>query len=606
MVYGDIGTSPLYAIRESLGEHYDIEVVPANVLGVLSLVFWALLIVISVKYLAVVMRADNGGEGGILALTALNTPRGADHRGERRPLILLGLFGTALLYGDGAITPAISVLSAVEGVALAAPVLEPFVISIAVAILVGLFAVQRRGTAAVGAVFGPVMVIWFGVLAALGIAQIVSHPTVFAAINPGYAVQFFSENGVRGVLALGSVFLVVTGGEALYADMGHFGLGPIRLGWFSMVLPALLLNYFGQGALLISDPAAIDHPFFRMAPLWGLLPLVALATAATIIASQALISGVFSLTMQAIHLDYVPRMRIDHTSKAEQGQVYLGAVNWGLMLACVALVVGFRSSTALAAAYGVAVTSTMVITTLLFAVVARRLWGWSPLLTGAVTGGFLVIDLAFFGANLIKVPEGGWFPLVVGLLTFTLMTTWRRGRSMVYSRTRRGEVGVDEFLRSLRSHPPTRVEGTAVYMFPQTGRIPPALLANLRANHALHETVLLLAVEFADVPHVPRVRRFTVTQLEAGFWQVVLRYGFADRPDVPRDLEARIEPPTVDPLHTTYFLGRESIHPRAELPGMAPWRERLFALLHRNAPNAASLFRLPPRRVVEIGVPVEI
>lgn len=564
------------------------------------------MIVISIKYILFVMRADNDGEGGILALTALITPPGGDHRGKRRYLILLGLFGTALLYGDGAITPAISVLSAVEGLAVATPVFDPYVIPIAAAILIGLFTVQRHGTARVGAVFGPVMVLWFATLGVLGLAQIVHHPDIMGALLPTHAVEFFSAHPVAGFLSLGSVFLVVTGGEALYADLGHFGARPIRWAWFGLVLPGLMLNYLGQGALLLSTPSAADNPFFRMSPELLLIPLVVLSTAATVIASQALISGAFSLTMQAIHLDYLPRMTIRHTSTEERGQVYLGAVNWMLLFACLGLVVGFRTSSALAAAYGVAVTTTMVITTVLFYVLMRHHWNWRPAIASSLAGGFLIVDLAFFGANLTKIPAGGWFPLVAGLGVYTVMTTWRRGRRIVYSRIRRGRTRIDEMVDSLRDHPPPRVPGTAVYMFPDPEHVPPALISNLRANHAVHETVVLLAVRTVERPRVLPAARARFEDLGDGFYRGSLTYGFADQPDIPTDLSKLVDEPACDPEFTTYFVGRETVRSVEADSGMARWRERLFALLHRNAASAADYFQLPSDRVIEIGSPVNI
>lgn len=607
VVYGDIGTSPLYAVRESLGEAYDIAATRTNVLGALSLVFWALTLVIAVKYVWFVLRADNHGEGGILALTALiSGPAGHMERGRRRVLILLGLFGTALLYGDGAITPAISVLAAVEGLEVVTPVLEPYVIPIAVAILIGLFAVQHRGSGTVGAVFGPVMVVWFAVLAVLGTLHVIAQPGVLAAVNPVYGIEFFITNGPRAFLALGSVFLVVTGGEALYADMGHFGTGPIRLGWFALVMPALLLNYFGQGALILTDPEAAANPFFLLAPGWAVLPLVVLATAATIIASQALITGAFSLTMQAIHLDYSPRMNVVQTSATERGQIYLGTVNWALLVTCVGLVIGFRRSSNLAAAYGVAVTTTMVVTTLLFALVMRHRFGWPKWLVATLTALFLAIDLAFFGANLFKIPNGGWFPLIAGLIVFTALTTWRHGRRLLYQRIRRGDVPVDEFVANLAARPVARVPGTGVYMFPDPDHIPPSLVANLRANHVLHEDVVMLSVKTSTTPRVQPARRSTVRHLGIGFWQITLTYGFAEAPDIPRDLETLIERPSFHPTYTTYFLSRETVRSTVEQSDMVRWREHLFALLHRNAASAADHFRLPPSRVVEIGTPVDI
>jgi KUP system potassium uptake protein len=607
VVYGDIGTSPLYALRESLGEAYDIGVTRQNVLGVLSLIFWSLVIVIAVKYVVFILRADNQGEGGILALTALiSRPEGHMGKGWRRRLILLGLFGTALLYGDGAITPAISVLAAVEGLEVVNPALEPYVVPIAVGIIVGIFSIQAKGTSAVGSVFGPVMLVWFGVMAVTGSAHLLDDPAVFTAVNPLLAVQYFADNGAEAFLSLGSVFLVVTGGEALYADMGHFGRRPIRLGWYAVVMPALLLNYFGQGALILSEPDAAANPFFGLAPAWAALPMVLLATAASVIASQALISGAFSLTMQAIQLDYSPRMRIARTSQAEAGQVYLGAVNWALMIACSALVVGFGSSSALAAAYGVAVTTTMVVTTLLFGVVMRERFGWPGWVAWALSGGFLVIDLAFFGANLFKIPDGGWLPLATGLIIFTVLTTWRHGRHLLYRRTRRGDVPVEEFVASIANRPVPRVPGTGVYMFPDPGHIPPSLLANLRHNHVLHEAVVLLSVTTAPLPRVSPARRALVRKLGIGFWQVTLTYGFAEVPNVPRDLARLIAGPSFDPSHTTYLLGRETVRSTARPSDMLRSRERLFAVLHRNAGNAAEHFQLPSERVIEIGIPVDI
>lgn len=607
VVYGDIGTSPLYAMRESLGETYDVAVTRANVLGVLSLIFWALVLVIAVKYVFSVLRVDNQGEGGILALTALiSGSKGHLERGRRRVLILLGLFGTALLYGDGAITPAISVLAAVEGLELVTPVFGPYVIPVSVAILIALFSIQHRGTRGVGAVFGPVMLVWFVAIGALGVTHLMGDPSVLGAIDPTHAAAFFAAHGFQGFLVLGSVFLVVTGGEALYADLGHFGVGPIRLGWFAVVMPALLLNYFGQGALILADPAAASSPFFLLAPEWATLPLVLLATAATVIASQALITGAFSLTMQAMHLDYSPRMSLVQTSGKERGQVYLGAVNWALLVTCIGLVIGFRSSGNLAAAYGVAVTTTMVITTVLFAAVARHRFGWPRWLVNALAAAFLAIDLAFLGANVFKIPSGGWFPLLSGLAVFAVLTTWRHGRTILYRRIRRSEIPVDELVASLAARPVTRVPGTGVYMFPDPDHVPPSLVANLRHNHVLHETVVLLSVHTTAAPRLPGAKRAKVRDLGIGFWQVLLTYGFAETPDIPRDLEAMVGKLGFDPAYTTYFIGRESVRATLANSEMAKWREHLFAFLHRNARSAADYFRLPPARVVEIGTPVEI
>jgi KUP system potassium uptake protein len=605
IVYGDIGTSPLYAMRESFLEEHGVAVNPANVIGVLSLIFWSLALVISIKYLVFILRADNRGEGGILALTSLITPP-STLRGGRWGLIVLGLFGTALLYGDGMITPAISVLSAVEGIEIITPALAPYVVPITIAILTALFLIQRHGTAGVGRVFGPVTLVWFITLASLGIWHIVQEPRVLVALLPTHAMAFFATNGWNGFLVLGSVFLVVTGGEALYADMGHFGRRPIRLAWFAIVLPALLLNYLGQGALLIRDPSAISNPFYRMAPEWALVPVVGIATAATVIASQALISGAFSLTLQAVQLGYSPRVQIDHTSDREFGQIYIPAINWALMAACIGLVLGFRSSTNLAAAYGVAVTTTMTITTLLFYFVARERWHWSRGTALAVTAGFLVIDLAFWGANLIKIPQGGWFPLVVGALVFALLTTWKKGRQVLAERLRESAMPRDAFLTSIAGTTLHRVPGTAVFMFGDTSGTPPALLHSLKHYKVLHERVVFLAVETLAVPTVSLEERVQMRELGNGFWHLRLAYGFMEDVDIPRELGAiRAKGLTFKSLETTYFLGRETLI-ATKRPGMALWRERLFATMSRNARPATAFFRLPPNRVVELGAQVEL
>ena len=605
VVYGDIGTSPLYAFRESFGEQA-IRPDAQNILGVLSLIVWSLIIVISIKYLIFVMRADQDGEGGILALTAL-IPRSGDYhgKGRRRAVILVGMFGTALLYGDGMITPAISVLSAVEGIGVATSAFDHLIIPIAVAILFGLFAFQPRGTGAVGAVFGPVMIVWFSVLGVLGIMGIVREPSVLAAFSPHHAAVFFIENGFVGVLVLGAVFLVVTGGEALYADMGHFGKRPIQLAWFSLVLPGLLLNYFGQGALLLSQPEAVDNPFYRMAPAWATIPMVLLATAATVIASQALISGVFSLSMQAVQMGYMPRLRVLHTSESEAGQVYIPSINWALMIACIGLVFGFQTSSNLAAAYGVAVTTTMVVTTVLFYVVTRERFGWSRGSALALCGGFLIVDLAFFTGNMFKIPDGGWFPLVVGAAVYTLMTTWRRGRSLVGSRTRRGLVQVEAFLDRLDEQTP-RVPGTAYHLTADPDQIPSSLLVNLRHNNALHEQIVLLHVHTSGMAHVANSQRAKIEKLSKGFSRVVLRYGFQDEVDVPRALRDKVfHHRGFDDDDITYVVGLDDVH-ATDRPGMPLWREKLFAVMNRNAIGVTNLYKLPLDRVVEIGRPVDI
>jgi KUP system potassium uptake protein len=605
VVYGDIGTSPLYTMREAFHHGTGIHPTPANVLGILSLVFWALILVISIKYLGFVMRADNRGEGGMIALTALVVPRTATS-GKAGILVLLGLFGASLLYGDSMITPAISVLSAVEGLEVATPFFTPYIVPITIVILVGLFLVQRHGTGGIGRVFGPVTLLWFVVLATLGIVEIVKHPAVLGAVSPHHAVRFFAQNGGAGFFVLGSVFLAVTGGEALYADMGHFGKRPIRMTWFALVLPALVLNYFGQGALLINDPAAVEHPFFLMAPKWATYPLVMLATAATVIASQAVISGAFSLTRQAMQLGYLPRVHIEHTSSREIGQIYIPGVNWLLMFACIGLVAGFGNASSLANAYGVAVTTDMVFTTLLFAAVARARWRWSWWRVGALAAAFLVIDLAFWGANLHKIPHGGWFPLVVAAAIFAVMTTWKTGRRILASRMQSTTLPFDLFLRDVETRSPARVPGTAVFMYGNPEGTPPALLHNLVHNKVLHERVVLLTVDTGEIPFVPDEERVEVTELGAGFYRVVVRYGFTEEPDIPAAL-AMVKVPGLDlkPMATSYFLGRETLIP-SKKPGMAMWREHLFSLMSRNARTATSFYRLPPNRVVELGAQIEL
>ena len=601
VVFGDIGTSPLYAFREAF-EHQDLAVTETNALGVASIAFWALIIIISVKYLALVMKADNRGEGGILALTAL-VMQGHPKGKRTAALILLGVFGTALLYGDGLITPAISVLSAVEGFQVATPAFERAVLPVSCVILVALFAVQRRGTGGIGKVFGPVMVVWFGVLGVLGANQVLQHPSIIGAVNPVYIVDFFAAEPVKAFLALGSIFLVVTGGEALYADMGHFGRKPIMTAWYAIVLPGLLLNYFGQAALLIDDPGAIESPFYRMAPEWGIAPLAVLATMASVIASQALISGAFSLTVQAVQLDYLPRVRIHHTSGEHRGQVYVPLVNWLLMIGCVGLVLGFRSSSGLAAAYGIAVTSTMVITTILFYVVARNNWGWSTMKAGLITAPLLAIDFAFLAANVPKIPDGGWFPLLIAVGLLAQMFTWRKGRELVAQRIRRGERPVTELLAE--NEGVASVPGAAVFLFKGSGA-PPALVNNLRHNKVLHQTTIMMSIITADVPRVDAAERAVVERLDDGVFQLTLTYGFMEEPDVP----AALAPLTFDGEHldldvVTYFLGRESVI-AASLPGMHPVLENLFVLLNRGADSASRFFNLPADRVFEVGSQVEI
>jgi KUP system potassium uptake protein len=607
IVFGDIGTSPLYAVRESLeGPGHELLVTQDTILGLLSLIFWSLVIVVTLKYLVFVMRADNEGEGGILALTSLLGS--AERRGIRHVMILLGLFGTALLYGDGMITPAISVLSAVEGTEVATAAFTPWVLPIAVVILVALFSVQARGTASIGRVFGPVMIVWFGTLAALGLWHLVGEPRVLESINPAHAWDFFHDNGFKGFLALGSVFLVVTGGEALYADMGHFGRKPIERAWFRLVLPALVLNYMGQGAMLLEDPSAIDNPFYNLVPRAWVIPLVVLATVATVIASQALISGAFSLTRQAVQLGYAPRLRIRHTSEAEIGQIYVPVVNWVLMLAAIGLVIGFGSSARLASAYGVAVTMTMVITTVLFYSVTRERLGWSASKGLLICGGFLIIDLAFFGANIFKIPDGGWFPLVVGAAVFTLLTTWRTGRTALAERIGRDRLPLARFINSVFLHeePPTRVGGTGVYLFSIPDSTPPALLTNYRHNHVIHERVLCVAIVTEKVPRVLPAQRSRVLAHGHGIHSVSLHYGFMEAPNVTEGLtQGDASKLGVDPKLATYFLGNESIVIK-EGDALSTWRWRLFRVMSRNAASAPDYFGIPLERTVTVGTTVEL
>ena len=606
VVYGDIGTSPLYALRECFFGEYGIEPSRANVLGVLSLVFWALVLVVTFKYLAFILRADNRGEGGVIALAALVGYRKRSGKNGLRCAFIIGLFGAALLYGDGMITPAISVLSAVEGLQVATPFFEPYILPITIVILAGLFLFQRRGTAGVGVVFGPVTLTWLLVIAVLGIRGIVKEPGVLAAVIPIHAVRFFLDNGFAGFFVLGAVFLVVTGTEALYADMGHFGKRPVRVTWLALVLPALLLNYYGQGALLLAHPEAARNPFYSLAPGWALYPLVVLATLATIIASQAVISGAFSLTRQAVQLGFLPRMRIVHTSAKHIGQIYIPQINWILMLATITLVVGFGSSSRLAAAYGVAVTTTMVITSLLFYIIARERWGWSRLAAGLPVCLFLVVDLSFFGANIIKVTSGAWFPLAIGAAAYTIMRTWKRGRELLAERFKAKTLPVEEFIINLKNEPPQRVSGTAVFMTGNPWVVPPALLHNLAHNRVLHERVILLTVAVEEVPRVPAGKRVQVEELESGFYAVTAHYGFMEDPDVPRLLRvARDQGLDFEVSQASFFLGRERYLARRK-PGMPVWREKLFAFLSRNTISATAFYKIPPNRVMEIGAQVEL
>ena len=608
VVYGDIGTSVLYAVRECFHGSDGVPVNRDNVLGVLSLIFWALTSIISVKYIAFILRADNRGEGGVLALMSLAKPeeRGQRPTGITRWVLLLGVFGAALLYGDGIITPAVSILSAVEGLKVATPKFEPYVIPITIVIIVGLFAMQRHGTSGVGKIFGPLTVVWFFTIAALGVRGILYDPTVFAAVNPIYGIDFLMGAGRMGFVVLGAVVLVITGGEALYADMGHFGRKPIRFAWYILVCPALLLNYFGQGAWLLSHPSDKENPFYNMAPEWALYPLVIVATCAAIIASQALISGAYSLTMQAIQLGYSPRMEIDHTSSETRGQIYMPQLNWALMLACIGLVLGFKSSSALTSAYGVAVTFTMLITTFLFYFAARRLWGWKRWQAGLLCGVFIVIEALLCTANLLKIAQGGWFPLVVAGFVFTLMATWKTGRRILGERLRGSFIPLSLFLEDVKVNPPLRVPGTAVFLSSNADSTPLALLHNLKHNRVLHEKVIFLTIQVEEVPHIPKEKRIQLEELRPGFHRVVARYGFMEDPNVPEVLDqCRPLGLEFEWMSTTFFLSRETIL-ASKQPGMALWRERLFAFMSRNAQPPTDFFRIPANRVVELGMQVEM
>jgi KUP system potassium uptake protein len=607
VVYGDIGTSPLYALRESFYGPLGIAPTPSNVLGVLSLVFWALLLVVTIKYHIVIIRADNKGEGGVLALMALvQGSRQSRGLAPKHIMIVLGIFGAALIYADGALTPAISVLGAVEGLEVATPGLSHWVVPLTLVILVGLFWFQSRGTAQIGAVFGRVMLAWFAVIAILGVNAIVHHPGVLAAVSPVYAVRFFAENVTRGFVVLGAVFLVVTGGEALYADLGHFGHHAIQIAWFTTAGPALLLNYFGQGALLLQDPSAAENPFYHLAPKWALYPLIALATAAAIIASQAIISGAFSLTRQAVQLGYIPRLQIEHTSSREIGQIYVPSVNVMLALLTCAFVIGFGSSTNIAGAYGVALSTLMVMTTLMFYVMSREVWRWSFARAALVVGVFLAMDVPFMIANALKIPHGGWVPLVIAAIIFLLMATWKRGREILSRRLQEKSVPLNILMADLAADPPLRVPGTAVFMSGNPGGTPPSLMHNLAHNKVLHEKVVFLTITTEDVPHVPGEERVTVKHLGKGFHNVTARYGFMEDPAIQDVIAHCREKKLVIPLEgTTFFLGRETLI-STDRPGMARWRERLFSFMSRNALRATAFFQIPSTQVFEVGAQVEL
>ena len=607
VVFGDIGTSPLYTMKEvfSVGVH-PVPLNEVNMFGILSLIVWALIMVVSVKYVAFIMRADNRGEGGIMALLALASHNAAGDAKKQHTIMLLGILGACMFYADGMITPAISVLSAVEGLELAAPVLHPMILPITLLVLFILFWAQSKGTALVGAFFGPIMLLWFTVLGVLGIQGIMQNPSILQALNPIYAFNFFSVSPWIAFVALGAVVLAVTGAEALYADMGHFGPFPIRLAWFGFVLPALILNYFGQGALILQDPESVKNPFYLLAPEWMLYPLIVLATLAAVIASQAVITGAFSVSRQALQLGYLPRMHVEHTSESEEGQIYMPRVNWGLMLGVMALVLSFKSSGNLAAAYGIAVTGDMVITTLLAGIVFHHIWGWSKLRTGMLVALFLVVDVAFFSANVLKIPDGGWVPLVIGIFIFTLMLTWKTGRNMLYSMLKNEAMAIDPFIEAVGAHPPLRVSGTAIFMTPNLDGVPHAMLHNLKHNKVLHEKMVLLTVKFLDYPHTSNEERVTVEDLPNEFYRVTVRYGFKDEPDLPRDLVLCAEQGLVlDAMDTSFFVGKEILI-ASNASGMAFWRKKIFIGLFRSAETITNQFKLPPNRVVELGSQLKI
>ncbi len=605
VVYGDIGTSVLYAVKEVFN-HGHVEVTPGNVYGLMSIFFWTMTVIVSIKYVALVLRADNNGEGGLIAMLALASNAVKDKPKLRRLLLIVGIFGTSLFYGDGVITPAISVLSAVEGLEVVSPAFAKGVIPITLAILFALFAVQKHGTAGIGKFFGPITLVWFLTIALLGLSQIVTHPEILWAISPHYAVNFMWNNPGTTFIILGAVVLCVTGAEALYADLGHFGKKPIRLAWFSVVMPCLVLNYFGQGALLLSDPSAVKNPFYLMAPDWALLPLVGLATMATVIASQALITGAFSVTKQAIQMGYLPRLKILHTSVRDTGQIYMPFINWGLFITIVLAVVMFRSSSNLAAAYGIAVCTDMLITTILTFYVIRHAWKYPLWLCLAATGVFFVVDFAFFASNLMKLFAGGWFPLVIGGIVFTFMMTWKEGRRIMNEKMRTDAIDLPSFLDAVFVSPPARVEGTAVFLTAEPGVVPNALLHNLKHNKVLHEQNLFVTVRNHEVPWIGMDKRIEIESLGHHCWQVVVNYGFKNDRDLPKALQhIRTRGCELEPMTTSYFLSRDTVVPTIG-GGMAAWREKLFAQMHHNASGAADYLNLPNNAVVELGSKIEI
>lgn len=606
VVYGDIGTSPLYTLRECFAGHHAITMNYNNIMGVLSLVFWALIIVVTLKYVFFIMRADNHGEGGILALLALSRSTGIKSNWLKGVLAVTGMFGASLFYGDGIITPAITVLSAVEGLNVVSPAFQHWSQLLAIAILIVLFMFQRKGTAKVGALFGPIMLMWFVTLAILGVVNIVKHPSVLAALNPWYAFLFFSEHGIGSMLIFGAVVLAVTGGEALYADMGHFGRKPIQMAWVSLVLPALVLNYYGQGALLLEDPEAINNPFYRLAPEWFLWPMLLLTTCATVIASQSVISGVFSVTRQAVQMGFWPRMQILHTSSKEIGQIYIPMVNWLIMTAVILLILEFRTSSNIAAAYGIAVTTAMMVDTILVCFVAHRLWRWPLPVVVLLGSAFFAVDALFLGPNILKIPDGGWFPLLVGAVVMLLMLTWRKGRRFLSEALGRESLPLKPFIAGLVTDKPATVPGTAVFMTSSLDRVPQALLHNLKHNKVLHERVVFLTIGTQEIPFVPQGDRVHVEDLAPGFFVIRGSYGFQESPDVPRLLE-QCEPfgLTFDMMDTTFFLSREHLIPSKD-PGMPSILDKIFAVMTRNAVPATSFFKIPPNRVVEMGTQIEI
>ncbi len=605
VVYGDIGTSPLYAFKEVFA-HGHVPMSAANIHGVLSLIFWTLTVVVSLKYVLLILRADNNGEGGLIAMLALASLAVADRPALRARLLMIGIFGTAIFFGDGVITPAISVLSAVEGLEVAAPGLHAWIVPVTLAVLTVLFSVQRFGTASVGRFFGPVMTLWFAVLAALGLAHIARNPAILVALNPVYALEFLGAHSGIAFVALGSVVLCVTGAEALYADMGHFGKKPIRLAWFSLAMPALVLNYFGQGAMLLAHPENANNPFFEMAPTWALYPLIGMATAATVIASQALVTAAFSVTKQAIQLGYLPRLRVLHTSVKDTGQIYLPFVNWGLYVCIVLAVVLFKSSSNLAAAYGIAVTIDMLITTTMTFFVIRYGWKYPWWLCVAATGFFFLVDFVYFAANVVKVIDGGWFPVVIGAVMFLLLMTWKQGRRLMTERLREDAIDLKSFLEAVFISPPARVQGTAVFLVAEQGNTPNALLHNLKHNKVLHETNLFVTVLHHEVPWVGFEKRVELESLGNDCWQVTLHFGFKNDPDVPEALQLlRSRGVQLDDMETSYFLSRDIVIPTLG-DGMWLWREKLFASMHRNAAAAADFLNLPANRIVELGAKVQI